>query len=110
MFFQTRNRLRDHLALLAEGEAYEVLRLVVLVEDAERNERHAGLAHQAFAENAIGLIGQSADVGGEEVGAFARQRLEAEPRDAVAKQIALSLQFARQLERELHLILEPIGN
>src|SRR6185312_9959552 len=82
----------------------------ILVEDAERNERHAGLAHQPLAEHAIGFVRQTADVGGEEKRAFAGQRLEAEPFNALSQKVALGLQFVRQLEREIHLVLEPIGN
>src|SRR5690349_24719045 len=105
MFFQTRDRLLDHFALLAEGKAHQILRLAILVEDAERNERDAGFAHQALAENTIRLVGQSADIGGEKERAFASQRLEAEPFDTLTQKIALGLQLVRQVERECHFLL-----
>src|SRR5689334_3019461 len=110
MFFQARDRLLDHFALLAEGEADEISRLAILVEYAERNERDARFAHQALAEDAIRLVRQRADVGSEEERAFASQRLEAEPFNPLTQKIAFVLQLASQTEREIHFTLQPIGN
>src|ERR1043166_746817 len=72
ILFQPHQRLLDHRAFLAEGEADEMVGLAGLEEHAERDQRHAGLAHQPFAERNIGLVGEAGNVRREEVTALAR--------------------------------------
>ena len=93
MTFKPRQGFFEHVALLAEGKAHQVVRLSVLVEHAERDQRHARLAHQPFAEHPVRFVRQAADVGSEKVRAFAGERLEAEPRNARREQIALGLEL-----------------
>ena len=50
---EARERFFQNLALLAEGEADEVIRFAVAEEHGQRDQRDAGLPNQAFAECAI---------------------------------------------------------
>ncbi len=97
---QPRQRVLDHCALFAKGEANKIVWLAFLEEWAQRNERDTDLAHQPFAELKIALVRQPANVGGEEIGAFAGQRLETEFLDTGAQYIAIGLQRFGQVERE----------
>src|ERR1700749_244112 len=108
--FQPCDGFVDNSALLAESKADKMVRITGRKERAQRDERDAGFTHQAFAELKIAFVRQAANVGGEEVGTLAGERFEAQLLDPRAQHIAIGLQRLGEIEREIHLMLEPIGD
>src|SRR6185312_7558600 len=110
MLFEASERLVDNVVFLAEGEAHHRIGLAVLEEYRERDQRDLGFLYETLAKLCVGLIGQAADAGGEEIGAFAGQDVKAETLQAGGELVALALQLLRQVQGEVDAVLQTPGD
>src|SRR5262249_38674932 len=69
-----------------------------------------GFPYETLAELRVGLVGEAADAGGEEVGAFTGQHVEAEALEAGGELVALALQLFRQVQREVDLVFQAVSD
>ena len=84
MRFQPRQRFLDHRALLAEGKAHIDVGRAAPKKTLSGISRHARLAHQRSQKARSFSLVRAVDAGGEKIGAFAGQHIEAEFRQAPA--------------------------